>query len=300
MQQNGSSDQLAPQDINSTNYTGLTGNVLKAALGGNKAGAAVDQAILLTTSGLYAWGSEGVVLNNTLTTSAAFARITSPTGANSYGLPGNVFPTDVASMYATYQTLIIVTKIVNGVGGDVWVLTQSSLAVEGQGGAVGTVGSSTWKQVQTGSGVSLTGVVALRGQNSSASYNAFMAQTANGQVYTWGNTTYLGVTTSSALNYATLMTLPQENGVNISPSMIGVTGGIGTTTTTKNTYYILSSTGNLYALGDNTQKQCGDFTTTERTTWVRVKKSSTANFIWQACCTPHCHSVARKGLARSL
>jgi len=58
--------------------------------------------------------------------------------------------------------------------------------------------------------------------------------------------------------------------------MIGVTGGIGSGANTKNTYYLLSSVGNLYTLGDNSLKQCGDFTTTERLSWVRVQKSAVA------------------------
>ncbi|MEJ0103615.1 MAG: hypothetical protein WDO19_14155 [Bacteroidota bacterium] len=67
------------------------------------------------------------------------------------------------------------------------------------------------------------------------------------------------------------MTVPAEFAASV-PKMIGVTGGTGAVGTTKNTYYLLSNAGNLYALGDNTQRQCGDFTTTERTTWVNVKK----------------------------
>ena len=67
---------------------------------------------------------------------------------NTYGLPTGVSPTDVASMFATYQTLVITTKINGSTGGDVWVLTQASTAVESQGGTGGA--SSTWKQVKTG------------------------------------------------------------------------------------------------------------------------------------------------------
>ena len=48
MKSNGSTDQLAPQDIKSTNYT-YTGTVLKIALGGSSASSQVDQAFLLTT-----------------------------------------------------------------------------------------------------------------------------------------------------------------------------------------------------------------------------------------------------------
>ncbi|MBS1654481.1 MAG: hypothetical protein JSU05_06540, partial [Bacteroidetes bacterium] len=281
MTSSGASDQYSPQDINSTNYSGLTGTIYKAALGGKSAGTAVDQAILLTSDGLWAWGISGNVLKSTYKSTAAFGRISSPAGglgSTTLGLPTGVNPSDVQEMFATYQTLIILTKIVNNVGGDVYILTQTSLAVEANGGTAGTAGSSSWQKVKINSSTALTNVTAVRGQVYNTSNNAFIAVTSSGQVYTWGNTTYLGNSTAiAARNYATLMTLPQENATNIIPKMIGVTGGgaSGSTTVT-NTYYLLSNSGNLFALGNNSQKQCGDFTTTERTSWVQVKKSSTS------------------------
>lgn len=211
-------------------------------------------------------------MNNAQTSSAAFARITSPAGAETTGLPTGITPDSVANLIASYQTLILHTK-----GGNVWILTQASLAVEANGGAVGTAGSSTWKQVKTGAGVNLNQVTAVRGQVSSGSYNGFVALTASGKLYTWGNSTYLGNGTAvTARNYATEMTLP--TGFSGTIKMIGITGGIAQSsyTTTRNTYYLLDETGRLYSLGDNSQKQCGDFTTTERTSWVRAQKSATS------------------------
>jgi alpha-tubulin suppressor-like RCC1 family protein len=281
MTSTGAADQYAPQDINATNYSLLTGTIYKAALGGKSAGAAVDQAILLTADGLWAWGIVGNVLKSTIKSTAAFGKITAPAGgfgSTALGLPTGVAPTDVQSMFATYQTLIILTKIVGGVGGDVYILTQTSLAAEANGGAVGTAGSSTWQKVRIDASTYLTNVTAVRGQVYNTTNNAFVALTSSGQMYTWGNTSYSGSGAASARNYATLMTLPQESSANITPKMIGVTGGGATgATTVKNTYYVLSSTGNLYSLGENSQKQCGDFTTTERTGWVQVKKSAAAN-----------------------
>lgn len=284
----GNTDLYSPQDITSANYSGLTGTILKAAMGGNKGGAQVDQAILLTTDGLWAWGVVNMVLSSGGSqinkSTAAFGRTynTVANGFNSYGLPTGVTPSDVQSMFATYQTLLIVTKIVGGVGGDVWILTQTSLAVEGNNGVAATAGTSKWVKLMKSAtaGDYLTNVVSARGQVSSASYNAFMAQTSSGAVYTWGNSSFLGNgTASAARTVATQMTLPTESGNPIVPKMIGVNGGIGSVATTKNTYYILSTTGNLYALGDNTQKQCGDYvaTATDRASWVQVKKSAAAN-----------------------
>ncbi|MGC4037643.1 MAG: invasin domain 3-containing protein [Chitinophagaceae bacterium] len=270
----GNADQLSPQDISSTNYSALTGTIYKAALGGKNAGSQVDQAFVLTSDGLWAWGVAGNVVSTGVKSGNAFGRTstTSANGFNTYGLPSTVAPTDVATLFATYQTLVILTTT-----GNVWMLTQTTLAVEGAGGTATSAGTSKWVQVKINSTTNLTGVTAVRGQVSSGTYNAFMALTTTGQVYTWGNSSYLGDNNASAArNYATLMTLPSEFSSSI-PKMIGVTGGISTTTTTKNTYYILSAAGNLYALGDNTQRQCGDFTTTERKSWVRVQKSATAS-----------------------
>ncbi|MBS1512053.1 MAG: T9SS type A sorting domain-containing protein [Bacteroidetes bacterium] len=282
MSQTGAADIYAPQDINTTNYTALTGTIYKAALGGKSAGAAVDQGILLTSDGLWAWGIVGNVLKSTVKSAAAFGRITSPSGgvgSTTLGLPTGVTPTDVQSIFATYQTLILLTKIVNNVGGDVYMLTQTSLADEANGGTVGTAGSSTWQRVKIDASTYLTNVNAVRGQVYNTTNNAFIASTTGGLLYTWGNTTYTGNGSAvAARNYATLMTLPTESAASIIPKMIGVTGGGASgATTVKNTYYVLSTTGNLYSLGDNSQKQCGDFTSTERTSWVQVKKSSTAN-----------------------
>lgn len=280
-----SGDAFSPQDINVTNYPGLTGTILKTALGGKHAGAAVDQAILLTTDGLWAWGIVSNVLSSTSTpvikSTAAFGRTynTAANGFNTYGLPSTVSPNDVQSMFATYQTLVIVTKIVSGVGGDVWILTQTSQAVEGNNGTAATAGSSRWMHLMKSAtaGDYLTNVTALRGQVSNGTYNAFMAQTQAGLVYTWGNSTYLGNNTGSAARtVATQMTMPTELGNPVIPKLIGVTGGIGTTSTTKNTYFVLSNAGNLYALGHNSQKQCGDFTTVEKLSWVQVQKTAAA------------------------
>jgi len=280
MTSTGAADQFAPQDISATNYSLLTGTIYKAALGGKSAGAAVDQAILLTSDGLWAWGIVGNVLKSTLKSTAAFGRITSPAGgfgSTALGLPTGVAPADVQSIFATYQTLIVLTKIVGGIGGDVYILTQTSLAAEANGGAVATAGSSTWQKVRIDAATYLTNVTAVRGQVYNTTNNAFVAVSAAGQMYTWGNTSYSGSGAAAPRNYATLMTLPTESAVTIIPKMIGVTGGGATgATTVKNTYYVLSTTGNLYSLGDNSQKQCGDYTIVEKTSWVQVKKSAAA------------------------
>ena len=281
MKSDGVTDALVPQDLNSTNYSALGSNtVLKVAMGGAGGGGA-DQMIALTSAGLYAWGGgKGNVLSTTIYNATAFGAVTTPAGgagsnASYPGLPTGITPSNVQEIFATYKTLIILTKIVNNVGGNVYVITQNTLADEANGGTASTPGSSTWQEVKTNSTTYLSNVTEVRGQVSSATINAFMAVTSNGSVYTWGNSAYLGSSTASqALNYATAMTLPSEFSSTNVPSMIGVTGGIKDAAAAKNTYYLISSSGNLYAMGDNSQKQCGDFTTTERQAWVSCDSAS--------------------------
>ena len=64
---NGIANVLAPIEINSTNYPALTGQILKAHLASIRSGTA--QGIVLTTTGLFAWGVEGTIIHQNLTTS---------------------------------------------------------------------------------------------------------------------------------------------------------------------------------------------------------------------------------------
>jgi alpha-tubulin suppressor-like RCC1 family protein len=291
----GTSGQLSPTTINSTNYSTLPANdvVYKATIGGKGGAGNQDQAIILTNSGLYAWGLAGTVLNTTLKSTTAFGKITSPTGATTAGLPTGVTPQDVQMFVATYQTLMILTK--PSAGGNVYILTQLTTSAEANGVANASSTGGAWKQVKIDASTNLSNVVAIRGQATDDTYNAFMAMTSSGQVYTWGNSTYLGNGTAfAARNYATLMTLPTEFNSSNLPKMIGVTGG---TSPAKNTYYVLSNSGSLYALGDNSGKQCGDFTTTERTSWVNVKINSTTNFTNVVNFTPQEHCAVYPGVA---
>jgi alpha-tubulin suppressor-like RCC1 family protein len=267
----GTGDLLTPMNITVANFPALTGTPLKASIGG-QGGSGKEQAILLTSTGLFAWGTEGYVVANSLTSSAAFQKIGTPTGGDATTkLPSGVAPADVLQMTASYQTLILLTT-----GGYVWILTQSSANIQGNGAAATT---TTWHQVKKDASTVLSGVTAVRGQVSSGSYGAVMALTSTGQVYTWGNSVYLGdANNSSSKNYATLMTLPAEFSSSNIPKMIGVTGGIKGTSTVKNTYYLVSNLGSLYAMGDNTKKQCGTFNTTEQKSWVKAKVNSTTDF----------------------
>jgi gliding motility-associated-like protein len=267
----GNTDVAPPKAINATNFSALTGTVLHTTMGGVGSGGK-DQYLALSTTGLWAWGFETGVLEGTLTTSAAFQKIQTPTGGDAVTkLPLGVSPTDVTMFVASHQTLMLVAN------GNVWILTQASANIQGDGT---TLSATTWHKVKTNSTTDLSNVIAVRGQVSSSTLNALMALTTDGSVYTWGSSTYLGDSSAaSSKNYATLMTLPSEFTSINKPKMIGVTGGIkNNPKTQKNTLYILSYNGFLYSLGDNSKKQCGDHTTTERLSWVNVKRDSSTNF----------------------
>ena len=268
---NGSSDVLSPIALNASNYPAMTGTPMKATIGG-AGGISTEQGVLLTTTGLFAWGAEGGVFDATLTTSSTFQKIATPTGGDANTkLPTGVTPANVTMLFASYQTLALVTT-----SGNVWVLTQASANLQGDGTSAS---ATTWHKVKTGVSVDLTGITAVRGQVSSGSLNGMMALNSTGQAYVWGSSIYLGNgTAATSKSYATLMTLPTEFSSSNVPKLIGVTGGINNASTTKNTFYVLGNTGSLYALGANNLKQCGDFTTTERTSWVNVKKNSTTVF----------------------
>lgn len=267
----GTGDLLTPVNITVANFPALTGTPLKATIGG-AGGSGKEQAILLTSTGLFAWGTEGYVVANSLTSSTTFQKIGTPTGGDATTkLPTGVAPADVIQMTASYQTLILLTA-----GGYVWILTQSSANIQGNGAAAAT---STWHQVKKDASTTLSGVTAIRGQVSNGTYGALMALTSGGELYTWGNSVYLGNGSNvTSKNYATLMTLPAEFTSSNIPKMIGVTGGVKGTSTVKNSYYLVSNNGSLYVLGDNSKKQLGTFNTTEQKSWTKAKVNSTTDF----------------------
>ena len=223
---------------------------------------------------MYAWGAVGGsntqgILSSSLKSTASFGLIATPTnGDPNTKLPLGVTPANVTMLFASYNMLSIVAN------GNVWVLALADANLQGDGTGLS---ATTWHKVKINATTDLTNVVAVRGQVADNVTSAMMAVTYDGNVYTWGSTTFLGNGTAvTSKNYATLMTLPSEFSSSNKPKMIGVTGA--QTGTTLNTLFVLSNSGALYALGDNSLKQCGDFTTTLRTSWVNVKRDASTNF----------------------
>jgi len=268
----GLTGQVTPLEISTSNYSSLTGTIYKAGIGGSYTGTSIDQAVVLTSTGLFAWGAVGSLFSPSLTTSPGVAQITPPAGSSPIGLPIGLEPSDVKMLFAMYRTLILLSK-----SGDVYVLGYISGALDGIGAVQGTAGTNVWQRVKIDATTYLTGVKAVRGQVGNTNINALIAETNDGKLYTWGKSTFLGDGSGVAYrSYATEMTLPDDvktKGIR----MIGVTGGV-VSGSTYNTYYVLSNSGNLYAMGDNKNYQCGAFTRDlVHLNWVQAKKSAAAN-----------------------
>lgn len=260
----GTNHLLSPLEINSTNYPGLTGQILRVSLGSEAGGtnANVHQFIVLTTHGLFAWGREGEVLDGTITSSTTFQKLT--INSDTMGLPSSVRPPDIRMMFATYHTLAITTC-----GGDVWVISQDGSCR----GNNNTGNATTWYRVKTGSGASdfLTDIVACRGTN-----KGLFALDKNDDIWTWGEDVYIGNNTNeNTQNYAIKMTKPSLG----SGKRIKMIGMSRNNDDTKQSYFVLSSSGDLYALGNNTNGQLGDFTTTRRRSWVQCEYTDNTTYM---------------------
>ena len=292
---NTNTDLVSPTIINQSFGVPAGEVVLKATIGGLSGGGGQDQGAVLTQSGLYAWGTEGKLLANGLTTSGSFQKISGFTsGANSFGLPTGVEPSDVEILFGSNLTLVIVTKL--SAGGNVYVLTSQGVLLAGNG-STGTSTGLVWLQTKTSASNFLTNVTQLRGNVGGTSKGAFIALTSTGAVYTWGTSIYLGDGSALATTntYAVQMTVPSEFSSSNLPKMIGLTGG-----SSKNpTYYLLSGSSNkLYALGDNTLKQLGNFTSnTESLSWVNSKVNSTTDFTDVDFITVQEHTSANPAVA---
>lgn len=261
---NGSTQTLSPTEVTpgSGSYNAMSGIPLKATMGSYYENNM--QTFMLTTTGLYVWGTRGAVV-------ASAAIPGNGSAIKQMNLPNNVEPTDVKSLFATYKTLAILTC-----NGEVWMLSQNE-NFRGNGGNANS--TTTWYRVKTNDNNNpyLTDIIALRG-----SPQGMVALDANGDMWTWGDRTYLGDNTAANSNrsFASKMTLPTiASGDQI--KMIGTTGAVarsGRGSSNNITYYLLTMNGSLWALGDNGGRQLGDWTTTTNSNvWVQPKYPAQGN-----------------------
>ncbi|UUV22321.1 GEVED domain-containing protein [Paenimyroides aestuarii] len=260
MANNGTDNVLSPITINGTNFPAL-GNAKVYKVTGASGGSNNQSFVALASNGLYVWGTEGRIIDGSFTTSTTFQKIS--VNGKADGLPTGVSPTDVKMLTGTIRrgstqigTLCLVTC-----SGDVWVMSANP-EMRGNGNAGN---ATTWYRVQQTSTTNLTNVIVARVAGGTA-----MALKSDGTVWTWGETSYLGNNTAAAArSRATQMTIPSGT-----IKMIGITPSTNSSTLQESAYYILMTDGNLYSMGFNDYRQLGDWSTSERRTWIQPRYTS--------------------------
>lgn len=263
-----------PIEVSPENGFNYEGTILKITLGSMISTSSSQQFAILTTEGLYMWGGVGNLVSYLVKEDKNFGKVSNYySKGNAYGLPGEMTPYEVKMLFGSYKTLGIVTCT-----GEAWLLSDvGSKNTEGD-----YENKQEWTQIKTAPNTPLEHVVAMRGAS-----NGMVALTSKGEVYTWGIKTYLGDNTGEQhRGYATKMKLP----ANVTPKMIGMTfTNVSYGNSQGNSYYLLTTQGDLYALGNNSQRQLGDFTYNERRSWVRVKSDANTNMSNIAWVSPNEH-----------
>ena len=254
-----------PTAITPANGFNYTGTPLKATSVGS--GASTSSA-LLTTDGLYAWGTSHLIspsLKTTNSTTYAFGKVS--VNGKADGLPPGVSPTDVKMMFGTWYSLVIVTC-----KGESWTLSGStSNNAYGDGMSMTPANNLIWHRTKISATETLDNVVAVRG-----SYRAKFALTSEGRLFTWGEGTCIGdgtdnPTTGTARPFATEVVVP----AGVTPKMIGMTDGANSYI---NSYFLLGTNGKLYSMGNNLAAGIlGDGTQTNRNVWKEVVATSGSN-----------------------
>ena len=222
------------------------------------------QVVILGNDGyLYAYGTEGQVLPGGSTNGRVIQKTT-------LQLPDGLVADEIIMMSAASRALSIVTK-----DGAAYILSS---AANPSLKANASVSDGNWSRVQTAAGMPLQNVSAVRIFVDSSKRSAAIALTTDGKLYTWGDQSRVVHSTATSVTehaYATELALPEVSG--LQPKQIGVTGAKDQPNSSS--FFVLmtadptdpKSTGTLYALGRNNEKQLGDLTQTSRNTWAPVK-----------------------------
>tara|TARA_R110002096_G_scaffold433138_1_gene651411 strand:- start:454 stop:1692 length:1239 start_codon:yes stop_codon:yes gene_type:complete len=244
MAANGSDATTITEVIPANGYN-YTGTPIHFTVSGNSDG----QAFLATTTSLYVWGGLGEVVDGSFATGGAFNNMNA-----TQTLPFT--SANITQLHASSDVLFVLSS------GQIWVATTGVTAPNGNASGNGNI----WQQVQTSSGVPLTGVVNVTG-NKYAGY----AQLSNGDIYTWGDNVVLGNGTGiQDLDYATLMIAPP----------VSVTYISSYTHNDNDTGLLaLGSDTKIYGIGDNT---IGEIITTGTgvvTSWTAIQAAGGGDFV---------------------
>ncbi|NGF75955.1 tandem-95 repeat protein [Fluviicola sp. SGL-29] len=247
---------IAPNPSAPHEHYNYTGSPLFATLATSSSNA--TQGFVLSTTGLYAWGSTNIAVGTGLYNTTGFQQILMPVG---------VTPSDVKNMIASFGSLMLLTN-----SGEVYVSGRNT-SIHGIGGTSPGAGDNYWSRVTrniTGN-PPLTGVIDMR-----VSPTGAFAVTSTGQWYTWGPRCYLGDGSAVATyDRATPMTTPFTG----TPVMIAITSDYTNATwdnaANRTSYYAINPADNkVYAMGGNASGQLGQGNTAHSLGWLPVRNAT--------------------------
>ncbi|WP_158209165.1 DUF11 domain-containing protein [Myroides phaeus] len=211
-----------------------------------------SQNFLLTTDGLYVWGSNGYqqgggshysVVSPALVNTSKFQKMTLPTG---------VTPKMVRYMTASHRVLALLLTdgriMING--------TKSELYGDGTSEIDGN-----WHTVSKSGNTPLLEVEKMKVHTSGG-----FAYTKDGKYYAWGSVVYNGSYRNSnyGYSYAEEVSSPFKG----EPEMIAITGHGEDSLVS---YFTLAKDGKVYSMGSNSNGELGVGDLNERVNWETVK-----------------------------
>ena len=202
------------------------------------------QVVFLGSNGtIYAVGDEGSLIDAGRTSSTAW-------GATTLPLPAGVTACDVAKWEGTAD---------NGGAGFLVFMTYSGVLYITGPNATSVRAGATSNVFNT---VTLpTGVTAV---DFAVGYRTLLILGSNGNLYASGDQMYRGNATGS-INQTTPLVLVTQP-----PTSVAGLGGIQQIEAGRSSYYVLDVDGTIHVLGENSDGQLGDNTTTDRTSWTKV------------------------------
>ncbi len=229
---------------NGYNYTGTPRLATLSSSSSN-----MTQFLLVTTTGLYAWGDPYAGFPPFMKSTSAFAPV---------ALPAGVVANDIRYITAAYKVVVLLTHT-----GEVYVASRnaSNSGIFG----VTTPDPLGWNKVRGLGGGYLTDVKLVK-----ATTHAIFAVTNSGDFYTWGDKAALGAGLGqSVIKTPVKMSLPfpADELKSIAMTANSADGNTGST------YYALNKVSKkIYAFGDNIRGQLGIGNQINNNTWTTVKK----------------------------